>query len=171
MYEDDGATIGYLVNQHAWTTCAYTHDFASGRIAVSISTNGTFAALPATRAVTIQLLNVLPAVSVSVATSRGTASVARRDGRAYAATQIFTVTFICESFSQKKTIWFGSTPSLSSSLYLFGQVTEWKLCRVEPDVALRRRGRYARREPRRGIHGEGKHNDTLHSAPLVARDR
>ena len=82
VYEDDGATIGYLVDQHAWTTCAYTHDFATGLITVRISTNGTFAALPATRAVTIQLLNVLPAASVSVATSMGAAATVAHRGDA-----------------------------------------------------------------------------------------
>jgi hypothetical protein len=69
VYEDDGKTIGYLVDQYAWTTCAYTHDRATGVINVNISTNGTYASLPQTRDYTIQLLNVLPAASASVASS------------------------------------------------------------------------------------------------------
>jgi hypothetical protein len=69
VYEDDGKTIGYLANQYAWTTCAYTHNQATGVLTVKISTNGTFDSLPATRNYTVQLLNMLPAVSVGVSSA------------------------------------------------------------------------------------------------------
>lgn len=79
VYEDDGATIGYLVDQSAKTTCSYTHDFATGKIKVTISTNGTYATLPATRDYTIKLLNTLPAASVGVVAGDALQRVPHRD--------------------------------------------------------------------------------------------
>ena len=65
VYEDDGVTTAYLTaNAYAWTTAAYATVGAT--TTVTISTNGTFPELPATRAYQLRLLNVGTLSSVTV---------------------------------------------------------------------------------------------------------
>jgi hypothetical protein len=65
VYEDDGATTGYLTdNLFAWTTASYNNSGLT--TTVTISTTGTFPELPATRAYQIRVLNSAPIASVTV---------------------------------------------------------------------------------------------------------
>lgn len=67
MYEDDGVTTAYLTapsTSTAWTTAAYAT--AGATTTVTISTAGGFAALPATRAYQLRVLNGGVPASVTV---------------------------------------------------------------------------------------------------------
>jgi len=65
VYEDDGATTGYLTdNAYAWTTASYN---TSGlTTTVTIATNGSYAELPATRSYQIRIMNGAPIATVTV---------------------------------------------------------------------------------------------------------
>ena len=65
VYEDDGVTTDYLTeNAFAWTTATYTSTPTS--ITITISTNGTYPALPTNRAYQIRALNGGTLASVTV---------------------------------------------------------------------------------------------------------
>ena len=65
VYEDDGVTTAYLTDgAFAWTTAAYAT--AGATTTVTISTNGTYPSLPATRAYQIRVLNGGALASVTV---------------------------------------------------------------------------------------------------------
>jgi hypothetical protein len=65
VYEDDGVTTAYLTaGAYAWTTASYAT--AAGATTVTISTNGSYAQLPASRAYQLRLLNGGTLASVTV---------------------------------------------------------------------------------------------------------
>jgi len=64
-YEDDGATTAYLDGAFAWTTAAYARHADGGGVSVTISTKGTFAGFPVSRAYAIRLIDAGALASVA----------------------------------------------------------------------------------------------------------
>ena len=65
VYEDDGVTTAYLTQgAYAWTTASYAT--AAGATTVTITTNGSFTQLPASRAYQLRVLNGGTLASVTV---------------------------------------------------------------------------------------------------------
>jgi len=65
LYEDDGETYDYLKGNFSWTTTSYAHSSGSFRVNIS-APNGSFTALPSSRAHTLRLINVGPPEAVKL---------------------------------------------------------------------------------------------------------
>ncbi len=77
--QDDGTTTAYLTdNVYAWTTGAYSLSPDGTSATFTVSTNGTFPELPASRAYQLRFLNSPPITAV---TANGVAVAYNRFGR------------------------------------------------------------------------------------------
>jgi len=80
LYEDDGETYDYLTGSTAWTTVRYTY-VSPTALTVHISgANGTYSALPSSRAHTLKLVNFGPPSAVHTSASAAALSWSRRGG-------------------------------------------------------------------------------------------